>query len=54
VLQQVPGELRLRGEHDLVRHPGQLAALVVGGPVRGKVERAPDQGVPGRGRAGQW
>ena len=53
VLQQVAGELRLRGEHDLVRHSGELAALLVGGPVRGQVQGPADQGVPGRGRAGQ-
>ena len=53
VLQQAVGQLRFRREHDLVRHPGQLAALLVGGPVRGQVQRPADQGVPGRGRAGQ-
>ena len=53
VLQQIAGELRLRGEHDLVRDSGQLAALLVGGPVRGQVQGPADQGVPGRGRAGQ-
>ena len=53
VLQQITGELRFRGEHDLVRHSGQLAALLVGGPVRGQVQGPADQGVPGRGRAGQ-
>src|SRR5208282_814319 len=51
--QQIAGELRLGGEHDLVRHPGELAALLVGGPVRGQVQGTADQGVPGRGRAGQ-
>ena len=53
VLQQTACELRLRGEHDLVRHSGELAALLVGGPVRGQVQGAADQGVPGRGRAGE-
>ena len=53
VLQQIARELRLGGEHDLVRDPGQLAALLVGGPVRGQVQGPADQGVPGRGRAGQ-
>ena len=53
VLQEVAGELRLRGEHDLVGDSGELAALLVSGPVRGKIERAADQCVPGRGRAGQ-
>jgi site-specific DNA recombinase len=53
VLQQVAGELGLRGEHDLVRHSGEPAALLVGGPVRGQVQGPADQGVPGRGRAGQ-
>ena len=31
--QQSAGQLRLGGEHDLIRHAGQLAALLVGGPV---------------------
>jgi site-specific DNA recombinase len=53
VLQQVAGELGFRGEHDLVRHSGELAALLVGGPVRWQVQDPADQGVPGRGRAGQ-
>jgi hypothetical protein len=53
VLQQVAGELRLRGEHDLVGDSGQLAALLAGGPVRGQVQGAADQGVPCRGRAGE-
>ena len=53
VLQQVAGELGFRGEHDLVRHSGELAALLIGGPVRGQVQGPADQGVPGRGRAGQ-
>ena len=42
-------QLRFRREHDLVRDPGQLAALLVGGPVRGQVQGPADQGVPGRG-----
>jgi hypothetical protein len=46
-------ELRLRREHDLVRHSGELAALLVGGPVRGQVQGTADQGVPGRGREGE-
>ena len=53
VLQQVVGELRFRGEHDLVWNSGELAALLVGGPVCGQVQGPADQGVPGRGRAGQ-
>ena len=53
VLQQVAGELGFRGEHDLVGDSGELAALLVGGPVRRQVQGPADQGVPGRGRAGQ-
>ena len=34
VLQQAVGQLRFRREHDVVRDSGQLAALLVGGPVR--------------------
>ena len=32
---------------------GQLAALLVGGPAFGQVQGPADQGVPGRGRAGE-
>ena len=53
VLQQAAGQLRFRREHDVVRDSGQLAALLVGGPVRRQVQGPADQGVPGRGRAGQ-
>ena len=53
VLQQIAGQLRLGREHDLVRDPGQLAALLVGGPVRGQVQGPADQRVPGRGRVGE-
>ena len=53
VLQQIAGDLRFRGEHDLAGDSGQLAALLVGGPVRGQVQGPADQGVPGRGRAGE-
>ena len=53
VLQQAAGQFRLGGEHDLVRYSGQLAALFVGGPVRGQVQGPADQRVPGRGRAGE-
>src|SRR5207247_7958418 len=34
-------------------YPGQFAALVVGGPVRGQVQGTADQRVPGRGGAGE-
>jgi hypothetical protein len=48
LLEEGAGELRFRREHDLVRDPGQFAALLVGGPVCGEVQGAADQGVPGR------
>jgi hypothetical protein len=53
VLQQPPGEFRFRGEQDLVRDPGQLAALLVGRPVLGQVQGPAGQGVPVRGRIGE-
>jgi hypothetical protein len=53
LLQQIAGQLRLRREHDLVWDSGQLAALLVGGPVRGQVQGPADQRVPGRGRVGE-
>lgn len=35
VLEQPPGQFRLRGEHDVVGDSGQLAALLVGAPGLG-------------------
>jgi len=49
VLQQAAGQFRLGGEHDLVRDPGQLAALLVGSPVVRQVQGPADEGVPARG-----
>jgi len=50
VLEQAARQLRLGGEHDFVGYSGQLAAFLVGGPVRGQVQGPADHGVPGRGR----
>jgi hypothetical protein len=51
--EQAAGQFRLGREHDLVRYPGQLTALLVGRPVRGQVQGPADQGVPGRDRVRQ-
>jgi hypothetical protein len=48
--QQPAGQFGLGREHDLVRYPGQFAAFLVGGPIRGQVQGPADQGVPGGGR----
>jgi hypothetical protein len=53
LLQQLAGQLRLGREHDPVRYPGQLPALLVGRPVRGQVQGTADQGMPGRDRVRQ-
>ncbi len=53
VLEQAAGQFRLGGEHDLAGDSGKLAAFLVGGPVCGQVQGAADQGVPGRGSAGE-
>jgi hypothetical protein len=53
LLQQLAGQFRLGREHDLVRYPGQLTALLIGGPVRGQVQGTADQGMPGRDRIRQ-
>jgi hypothetical protein len=53
VLEQAAGQFRLRGEHDVLGHSGQFAALLIGGPVRGQVQDPAHQCVPGRGSAGQ-
>jgi hypothetical protein len=50
---QPAGQFRLGREHDLVWYPGQLAALLVGRPVRGQVQGPADQGMPGRDRIRQ-
>ena len=53
MLEQEAGQFRLGRERGLVGYPGQFAALVVGGPVRGQVQGTADQRVPGRGGAGE-
>ena len=52
-LEQVTGQLRFCREHDVVGDSGQLAALLIGGPVRGQVQGPADHRVPGRGRDGE-
>ena len=46
MLQQSPGQFRLGGEHDLVRDPGQLAALLVRGPRSGRYSARPIRACP--------
>jgi hypothetical protein len=53
VLQQAVGQLGLGGEHDVVGHSGQFAALLVGSPFPGQVQGAADQGVTGGGCVGE-
>ena len=53
VLQQPSRQLRFRLERDLAGHPGQLAALLVGGPSLGQVQDPVHQGVPGRRGVGE-
>ena len=52
-VQQVAGQLRLGGEHHLLRHAGQLAVLLIGGARLGQVQRPADQRVPAAGGIGQ-
>ena len=53
VLDQVPGELRLGGEHDLVRDPGQLPVLLVGRAGVRQVQGPAEECVPLPGRVRQ-
>jgi len=52
-IQQGAGQLRLGGEHHLLRDAGQLAVLPVGGARFGQVQRPADQRMPAAGGIGQ-
>ena len=52
-LDQPARQLRLRGEPDVLGHPGLRPALRVVGPRLGQVERDIDQSVPDGGGVGQ-
>jgi hypothetical protein len=52
-LQQALGQLRLGGEQHLLRDPGQLAVLLIGGAALGQVQSPADQRVPAPGGVGQ-
>jgi site-specific DNA recombinase len=53
VIQQGAGQLRLGGEHHLVRDVGQLAVFLIRGARPGKVQSPADQRVPAAGGIGQ-
>jgi hypothetical protein len=50
--QQGAGQLRLAGEHRLLRDAGQLAVFISGAPF-GQVQRPADQRMPAAGGIGQ-
>jgi hypothetical protein len=52
-VQQGIGQLRLGGEHHLLRDAGQLAVLLISGIRPGQVQRPADQRVPAAGGIGQ-
>jgi site-specific DNA recombinase len=52
-VQQGASQLRLGGEHHLLRHAGQLAVLVIGGARFGQVQRPADQRMPAARGIGQ-
>ena len=52
-VQQGAGQLRLGGEHHLLRDAGQLAVLLIGGARLGQVQSPADQRVPAAGGIGQ-
>jgi hypothetical protein len=52
-LQQAIGQLRLGGEHHLVRHTGQLAVLLIPGARFGQVQGPADQRMPAAAGIGQ-
>jgi hypothetical protein len=51
--QQSISQLRLGGEQYLLRDPGQLTVLLIGGAAFGQVQSAADQRVPAGGGIGQ-
>ncbi len=52
-VQQGAGQLRLGGEHHLLRDAGQIAVLLVSGARLGQVQRPADQRMPAAGGIGQ-
>ena len=52
-VQQGAGQLRLGGEHHLLRHAGQLAVLLIGGAAFGQVKGPADQRMPAAGGISQ-
>jgi hypothetical protein len=52
-LQQAIGQLRLGGEHHLLRDTGQLAVLLIPGARFGQVQGPADQRMPAAGGIGQ-
>ena len=52
-VQQGAGQLRLGGEHHLLRDAGQLAVLLISGAPLGQVQSPADQRMPAAGGIGQ-
>ena len=52
-VQQGIGQLRLGGEHHLLRDAGQLAVLLISGAAFGQVQSPADQRMPAAGGIGQ-
>jgi hypothetical protein len=52
-LQQATGQLRLGGEHHLVRDAGKLAVLLISGARFGQVQGPADQRMPAPGGISQ-
>jgi hypothetical protein len=52
-VQQGASQLRLGGEHHLVRDAGQVAVFLIGGAAFGQVQSAADRRVPAAGGIGQ-
>jgi hypothetical protein len=51
--EQGASQLRLAGEHHLLRHAGQIAVLLIGGACFGQVQSPADQRMPAAGGVGQ-
>jgi hypothetical protein len=52
-VEQAASQLRLAGEHDLLRDAGQLAVFLIGSAAFGQIQRPADQRVPAAGGIGQ-
>jgi hypothetical protein len=53
MFQEGGSQVRLGGEQHLLRNPGQLAVLLIGGAAFRQVQRPADQRVPAAGGIGQ-